>query len=70
MTSAPVGGVVEPGLSPGLPCSGLMTKGEPMAELVTLAGEGQPLELGSRLRVHHPSINNCYWVSSVREMLT
>ena len=36
MTSAPVGGVVEPGLSPGLPCSGLMTKGEPMAELVTL----------------------------------
>ena len=33
-------------------------------------GEVQPLELGSRLRLHHPSINNCYWVSSVREMLT
>ena len=33
-------------------------------------GEVQPLELGPRLRLHHASINNCYWVSSVREMLT
>ena len=36
MTSAPVGGVVESGLLPGLPCSELLTKGSPMAELVTL----------------------------------
>ena len=71
MTSDLIGDVVEPGLFSGLPWSGLL-KGDPMAELVlvTLAGEVQPLELGLRLRVHHLSINNCYWITSVREMLT
>ena len=52
MTSDLIGDVVEPGLFPGLPWSGLL-KGDPMAELVlvTLAGEVHPtiIVIGFRL---------------------
>ena len=65
MTSDLIGDVVEPGLSPRLLLSERRADGG-----AGEVGEVQPLELGSRLRLHHPSINNCYWVSSVREMLT